>query len=342
MKRTISFVLALLMVPAVASGQPPPPPQPQPQPAPRTPEDWYREGENFYNVGKFNEAVEAFKKGFELEPSDTKKSAYLYNIAQSYRQAKDCINAQFFYKRYLALKDTDTRKPLTPEKRQEVEDQITALDECAKQQEATRNKPPEVKPADPVQVTTVVKPVVVESEPIDQPKLLSTRVIGGGTLVGAGDLDISMKATLGLLAGYPIAVNDQVVIDVGAGFTWTPMPFDEMPSGAKKTGQMIGLLANAGLTYWLNSALGLRADVGVGALVFSGISQSPFTGYAPATGALGMFRVRGAGSVDYAFTKNILASAGVAFSYSPPAKNLREDITAITALDFLVGIGYRM
>ncbi|MGE3542475.1 MAG: hypothetical protein AB7L28_01005, partial [Kofleriaceae bacterium] len=310
---------------------------------PTTPADRYREGEDFYNVGRFEEAVEAFKKGFVLEPNDTKKSAYLYNIAQSYRQAKDCINAQFFYKRYLALKDTDTRKPLTPEKRQEVEDQITALDECAKQQEALRNRPKEVKPAEPVAEPKVVSaPAIVKKAPIDQAHLVSMRLVGGGTLVGAGDLDIGMKATAGLVAGYPIQVGERITVEVGAAFTWTPMPFDEMPSGAKKTGQMIGLLADGGLTYWLTPALGLRGDVGVGALVFSGISMSPFTAGAPTTGALGMFRVRGAGSIDYSFTPNLLASAGVAFSYSPPAKNLREQISALTALDLLIGVGYRM
>src|SRR3979409_1605836 len=87
---------------------------------PKSPDDWYKEGETQYNLGNFPGAVDAFKKGFELEPNESKKSAYLYNVAQAYRQAKDCTNAQFFYKRYLALKENDTKKPLKPDKRQEI------------------------------------------------------------------------------------------------------------------------------------------------------------------------------------------------------------------------------
>ena len=102
MKRLTLLVCASVFVPALAAAQP------------KTPDDWYKEGETQYNLGNFPGAVDAFKKGFELETNDSKKAAYLYNVAQAYRQAKDCGNAQFFYKRYLALKDNDTASPSSP------------------------------------------------------------------------------------------------------------------------------------------------------------------------------------------------------------------------------------
>ena len=35
---------------------------------------------------------------------ESKKPAYLYNVAQAYRQGGKCKDAAFFYKRYLSLK----------------------------------------------------------------------------------------------------------------------------------------------------------------------------------------------------------------------------------------------
>src|SRR5437870_2861996 len=134
MKGTKILLCASVLLPALALAQP------------KTPDDWYKEGENKYNLGDFQGAVDAFKKGFELEPSESKKAAYLFNVAQAYRMAKDCYNAQFFYKRYLALKEGDTKKPLKEEKRKEIEDRIKELDECARQQEAIKNKPPDKDP----------------------------------------------------------------------------------------------------------------------------------------------------------------------------------------------------
>ena len=56
-----------------------------------------------------------------------------------------------------------------------------------------------------------------------------------------------------------------------------------------------------------------------------------------------MFHLRIAASADYAITKNVLITAiPVAFSYSPPPNGLREDIKSITAIDFMIGLGYRM
>src|ERR1051325_210968 len=105
--RKICF--AILLVPALAWAQP------------RTADEWYKEGENQYNLGNFDKAVDAFKQGFSLETNESKKAAYLFNVAQAYRQANDCKNAQFFYRRYLALKENDTVKPLAPSVRRQVD-----------------------------------------------------------------------------------------------------------------------------------------------------------------------------------------------------------------------------
>src|ERR1043165_5161905 len=105
MKRIItSIAAALLLAPALAHADP------------KTPDEWYTEGSKQYDLGNFEKAIDAFKKGFELERNHTKK-------------------------------------PLEPDKRKEIEDRINELDACAKQQEALRQKPPDTNPDQKPDVT---------------------------------------------------------------------------------------------------------------------------------------------------------------------------------------------
>jgi hypothetical protein len=348
MNRLISLVCASLLLPAIAAAQP------------KTADDFYKDGETKYNLGDFPGAVEAFKKGFELEPSESKKAAYLFNVAQAYRMAKDCTQAQFFYKRYLALKDNDTKKPLKPEKRQEIEDRIKELDDCAKQQEAIKNKPPDKDPdaqkpptgTPPGGTGTQVAVVgtgggeeegggVTKTTAVESPRVISVRAFGGGAKLSTGDLDVPVQATFGLIAGYPIAVSDKLILDVGAGFTFTPVPYET--GGSSKSGKLMAAFANVGATFMATPKIGLRGDLGIGGLFFSGIAMSPFTNGMDTTGALSMLHVRVGVSADYLVTPNVIVSLmPIAFSYSPAHDGLRDDIKSITAIDFMVGLGYRM
>lgn len=364
--RKICF--AILLVPVLAWAQP------------RTADDWYKEGENQYNLGNFDKAVDAFKQGFSLETSESKKAAYLYNVAQSYRQANDCKNALFFYKRFLSLKDNDTVKPLTAKShpsRQEVVDRINDLEACVQQAASISKKPPSNnmppdgeagdKTPPPAGDTGHKEPHkevatganhgddpdsdVPESRPTGRrPHLISARLTGGGTKVSAGNNAVPVQATFALVAGYPIPINSKLTVDAGAAFTFTPVPYTiNINNGAgpggdiSNTAQLIGLVANAGVTYEVAPKIGVRGDLGLGALFFSNVSDSVFTAGAPTSGALTMFHVRAGISGDYAVTPNIIVTApSIAFSYSPPKEGLGPDIKSITSFDFMVGIGYRM
>jgi len=340
-----TMVSAMVLVPMLAVAQPT-----------KTADDYYKEGDTQYTLGEFQKAIEAFKKGFELETNSSKKAAYIYNIAQSYRMAKDCANAQFFFKRYLDLKNNDKEKPLAAEKRAEIEERIKELAECAKQSEAIRQKPPDRNPEDepkeplPPKETAVKPP---EEEPEEEPdvvktadpspRVISIRGLGGGAKITTGDLEVPVQATAALIAGYPLKLQEKFTLELGAGFTFTPVPFEDSATMESKSARLIAVIGNAGATYQVAPKIGLRADVGLGVLFFSGVSESPFTGNAPTSGALSMFHVRAGISGDYAITPNVIATiAPIAFSYSPPKAGLRDDIKSITALDFMVGIGYRM
>ena len=362
-----TLVCAALLVPMVAIAQP------------KTPDDWYKEGETQYNLGNFDKAADAFKQGFALETVESKKAAYLYNVAQAYRQGGKCKDAAFFYKRYLALKDDDTAKPLKPEKRQEVENFITEQEACAKALEANAQKPPvnTLPPEGNGTTTTTTHPTTtVTAAPhgngsgttvaqVDKgdgdddhdetpetpavfapPKLFSARLDGGASKISAGNLTVPVQATFTLVAGYPVFVQDKLEIDAGIAATFTPVPYINSMTNEKKQAQFISALADAGATYMVTPRIGVRGDLGVGVLTFGGISDmgNPFTeGGAPASGALAMFAVRAAISGDYMITPNIFATiTPLAFTYSPAKTGLRSDISSLTRLDFMAGVGYRM
>ncbi|HEX3766306.1 MAG TPA: tetratricopeptide repeat protein [Kofleriaceae bacterium] len=369
--RKISF--AVVLIPALAWA------------GPKTADQWYDEGANQFTLGNFDKAIDAFKQGFTAETDESKKANYLYNIAQVYRQAHDCNNALFFYKRYLAAKANDTVKPIPSERKRQVEGFITEADACVKQQTRLSEKPPvnNVRPdgddrsektdpgdkgdkdrgdkAHPVadtghketrpDVATAQKPADADGDDEDtgvtkkvasgQPRVISVRVIGGGSKVNAGSISVPVQATFGAVGGYPIPINPQLTIEAGAAFTFTPAPYQDDVMKVNKTGQLWGLMANAAATYEVIPNLGVRADLGLGALLFADISESPFTAKQVATGALTMFHTRVALSADYAVTPNLVLTAMPgAFTYSPAASGIAGG-GSIISYDFMVGIGYR-
>lgn len=353
--------LVALLVPALAAAQP------------HSADEWYKEGETQFNLGNFDKAIDAFKQGFSLETSDSKKAAYLYNIAQSYRQGGDCKNALFFYKRFLVLKDSDTSKPLAPKMRKDVEDRIAELDACVAQAASISKKPPNNnippggdgtdKTAPPVDdhkappkdtATTTKEPDGEGDDPADRmtlrksaaaPHLISIRATGGGTKLNTGDVDVPVQFVGALTVGYPIQINDKLAVEVGAAGTFTPVPYTNTPENGGKSGTstLFSIMANGAVSYEVFPKAAVRLDVGLGALFFGGVSETPFTAQNETSGALSMFHVRAALSGDYAFTPNVFGTiTPIAFSYSPAKDGLDSSIDAITSIDFMVGIGYRM
>jgi hypothetical protein len=349
--------LVALLVPALAAAQP------------HSADEWYKEGETQFNLGNFDKAIDAFKQGFSLETSDSKKAAYLYNIAQSYRQGGDCKNALFFYKRFLVLKDSDTSKPLAPKMRKDVEDRIAELDACVQQAASISKKPPNnnIPPggdgtdktgtadshAAPPKDTAAVTPKETDGEDdavsvraaVVAPHLISIRATGGGTKLNTGDVDVPVQFVGALTVGYPIQINDKLAVEVGAAGTFTPVPYTNTAENGGKSGTstLFSVMANGAVSYEVFPKAAVRVDVGLGALFFGGVSETPFTAQNETSGALSMFHVRAALSGDYAFTPNVFGTlTPIAFSYSPAKDGLDDSIKSITSIDFMVGIGYRM
>jgi hypothetical protein len=201
-------VLASLLMPALALAQP------------KTADDWYKQGEQHYNLGEFDKAAEAFKQGFASETDDTKKPAYLYNVAQSYRQANKCRDSAFFYKRYLSLKEQDTAKPLKPEKKAEIEARIAELEECARVQAGGAPKPPGTGTTKPPGTGTTVPPGTGTTKPP-----------GTGTTVPPGTGTTKPPGT-----GTTVPPGTGTTVPPGTGTTVPPGTDTTVPPGTGTTG----------------------------------------------------------------------------------------------------------
>jgi tetratricopeptide (TPR) repeat protein len=362
----MSVVLGSLFVAAIAAADN------------KTADEWFKEGETEYDLGNFDKAADAFKQAFSLETNEAKRPAYLYNVAQAYRQGGKCKDAAFFYKRFLALRDTDAAHPLKPEVHQATEKLVSEMEDCAKQQEASAGKPPTttMNPTDgntttgntttgntTGNTTNTAKPKTVGQEgeeggeeggeggevhaqPGEVPKLMSARLLGGAAKVNAGDLSVPVEGSFAVIGGYPVPLNAQSRVELGLAITETPVGYKNFITGESATATFTTVLANAGLTYSLAPKISARADLGVGVLVLGGIDQmgNPFTeNGSPTTGSLVMGALRAGVSIDYDITPNISATAmPFAFTYSPAKSGLRDNMSAITRMDFMVGVGYRM
>jgi hypothetical protein len=338
MKPTLGLVGLSLMWSALAAAEP------------QFADDWYKEGEDRYNLGEFDKAADAFKRGFALEPNDSKKPAYMYNVAQAYRQANECKDAVFFYKRFLSLKDSGMGKPLSDGERKDIESVLGQLDACAKQQDTVAPKPTsphgEVATAkagsaggDDDDDDTVRPPVA------GGPKLVAASVELGGSKIMAGGLDVPLQPAFALTAGYPIAIDARRRIDVGVAFGLESIPYTNSITNQSEAGSLTHLLANVGGTYTVAPKIAVRGDLGLGVMLLDGLEHlgNPFTPAGEsATGALAMFAIRAAVSGEYELTPNIVGTVTpLAFTYSPARSGLRSDITSITGVDFLIGVGYR-
>ena len=317
----------------------------------------YRKGKTAYDLGNFEEAIKYFKQAYAMQPHE----AHLYNIAQAYRQAGDCRNALFFYKRYVAVGGEKARH------HEVVQRRIKELTSSCKVIDDMKNKPPleSLEPGkgenaggeQPGTGTgtgtsgtgatgtggTVTGPAPVETGASEQ--VLAASLELGGAVLSIGHLDIEgAHFSLGVGAGYPLTF-DKLGITLGGLFTYTPVPWTNERTATSGTSALIGVLANMGARYAVAEQIAVRFELGVGALILSGLSQGSV--FLPddtmATGALGMFNVRAGLGAEYLLTDNLVLSVSpLVFSFSPAKEGLREEVESFVRFDFIAGLGYRL
>ncbi|WP_428262144.1 tetratricopeptide repeat protein [Haliangium sp.] len=312
--------------------------------------EFHRKGRMAYDVGNFDEAIEYFKKAYELAPHE----AYLYNIAQIYRQNGDCRNALFFYKRYVAVGGEEADNYELAQKRirelsedcQAAEDPdpgapLPTTDDGTGDGSADNPMPEPDGPAGDADDGGDTGP---DAAPAKPPILAGTLELGP-SLLELGDLNVSgIYFSLGLGVGYPIHLG-KASLSLGAMVTYTPVPWDNPDQNASGTSALTSVLGNVGLRYRVLDRLDLRAEAGAGVMVLTGL-QSGNVFVAPgnmASGAIGVFNVRAALGAEYALTDNLLLSVSpVIYSYSPTVDGLRAEINSFVRFELLAGLGFRL
>jgi tetratricopeptide (TPR) repeat protein len=159
----------------------------------------FEAGTRAFNVGEFDNAAKEYREAYKLKPDP----AMLYNVAQSYRLAKNVEQALFFYRSY-RRNSTDLAH------RQETDARIAALELQLKQQQAPPNdvvnrvpaidgKAPDPSPSapkasEPAPVTTQLE-LTTPAPPPPKPPLYRTWwlwtatgvvVVGAGLGIGLG------------------------------------------------------------------------------------------------------------------------------------------------------------
>lgn len=81
----------------------------------------YKEGVTHYDLAEYDKAAKSFKEAYRLSNDPT----YLFNVAQSYRMAKNCGEARRFYERVLQV------QPDAPN-RAKIEQRVAEMKSCKK------------------------------------------------------------------------------------------------------------------------------------------------------------------------------------------------------------------
>jgi hypothetical protein len=372
--RSSSVIVACALLLSVAS-----PAAAQVQPASNRKKalELYDRGKIQYDLGRWDQAIDLWMQAYETFDAPE----FLFNIAQAYRHKGDCEQGPFFYRRYLSTKPNAPNRSEVDgyiadlERKCKDKPPVSGRGTSAGQPTGGQPtsgrgvpQPPDAEggdtgngsgtgaegrdvadASDPGDEGETDEEGEVEDtvEPgADQARLFALRVAVGPSFPSLGNLDVGTLVSITGGVSHPLYFG-QVVLEPGALVTYTPIPWEVENADPPRSGTagLTGLMANLGAGMEFLPGLSGRAEAGLGALIFSGLTETgnPFLDMNDfADGPIALFHVRGALGVEYAITSNFLIHAEpVVFSFSP-SRPLREDIESVTRFEMLVGVGYRM
>lgn len=328
--------------------------------------DHFKKGRTHYDLGRFEEAIVEFERAYELKQD----GAFLFNIAQGYRQTGNAIKAVFFYKRYLAIFPNAPNRPNVEKQIADLEPLAAkqAADEKLKQEEERRKKEDEErrKAASVGQDSGGRTDVVAQGGGQDGGQI-DARMGGPGGVAQAGlvgrtapwrialelgpaFLSLGDGPSVPTQASFNISAirtlgKEKVAFDVGMNVTYTPVPYASSTNGLQSTAAMVGILGDARARIEVMPNLDVRVGAGIGALWLSGLLDgNPFTdGGLMASGPLPMLDFRFGVGVDFRLKNDVVLTATpLALAYSPPNSGLDASITSVMRFDILFGIGYAL
>lgn len=316
--------------------------------ASRQAKDAFSEGTSFFSLGKWNEAIECWQRGFQIKPDPI----FLYNIAQAYRLGENHEQALFFYKSYL-------RNAPKASNREEVQDKMRELEKVIAARKSTREMAPDTpidpspqrpattaNPSQPVAAQTTSAPVpnataVVEAAPTPQQKIRRGEVgVAGGVnmwLVGVPG-GAQPSAGVSLQGGYALVAKSAVEFRLGGKVGYSYLV--DLPS----TDHFLSVLLTpkVSLRLW-KEKLYATIEVGVGALVVAGVKSGSvlLDPRAASPGTLATFELRPAVGLEYRVLPAFSLYLAPAVIYSPAPSKAFGD-AAVVRLDVSLGASLRL
>ncbi len=314
----------------------------------------YKRAKKKYNLGDFEQAIVLFKQAYD----EFEAPAYLYNIAQAYRQLNNCPKALFFYERFLAEKPGSdqeaTIKGYVTELRAECGTEstdpgvITEVDDPIKKpgggttvaegQEGnetggnTSNTSGDTGGGS----AKIVKPIVID-EPRGPLVVASAEV--GIALFQMGDVAVPVSPSLRLGAAYPISTGT-LALEAGIAVVLSNMSYQEAMGDSSVL--FSSYLVNARASYALSSLLRVGGELGIGLFRFASVEAgNPFTTNSSKEDAATTVALRIGASAQYALSEDMDLSLSPAFEYAGAHEALAADIGSVTNVQLLGGLRYR-
>ncbi len=310
--------------------------------------DLYREGQAAAQEGDWEEALDAWKSAYEIEPS----SVILFSIGQAYRSLDECESALYVFEEYLAEDEAQFREMaeegvLELEGRCEPASPWPEPDPSPTDDNGNGNGNGEGDDTDDNggvgENGPTRSPVKPEPGAARSPKQVVVTAEAGPSLGGFGDRDVGVLSAFRLAVSHPIDLGD-FEVQAGAATAMTPIPWRS--GGESGTALLTGLVASGAARYPLLDELFLRGELGLGAQILSGIADSGTMFIDPGltvTGALTLFHMRAQLGAEYEITPDVAISASpVALSFSPHRSGIHEEIGSILRFESLVGLTLRL
>ncbi|MEJ7596586.1 MAG: tetratricopeptide repeat protein [Kofleriaceae bacterium] len=275
-----------------------------------------RRGVALYNLGKYEDSIEAFESAYTLFQSD----ALLFNLAQAHRQLEHCELAVTYYKRFLAGAPS-------PELATQVESLLPKLEAACRTKferpagTVVAASAPAAAPEEPAVTARAEPPASRAPIVLASAGITAGTVISGKTAPTAG-VKASVTTPLALLRGSDVGVA------IGAGHMW------RSESDHDATVAQLAATIRWGASFdWGRFTVATE----VGAAYFSSLDTS--SGVVPrlTRAAQGAPLVRGEVGGEHDLTDSLALRVAVALGLCPRTGQL---LNSVGQLDLIVGLRY--
>jgi tetratricopeptide (TPR) repeat protein len=295
----------------------------------------YEEGQVAFNLGHWDQAIDAWQRGYKLKPDPL----FLFNIGQANRQAGHAEQAVLFYKSYLhnapdARNRDDVLKWIDDlEKQMAEERQRKADEEKRKAEDEQRRLDAEAAAARQRQEQAAVPAPIVERELRGDLGLRVGANLWLGLEAGRG---VAPSAAIELTGGYTLVDHGRLRFRLGATFGFTYLKDLD-----GKAVNLISLMLDPTLKVDLwKKKLFFVIEVGLGAGILTGMKADTASallhaGKGTNGGAFAGFEARPQVGIEYQPIRrlSVLLTPGVGI-VTPPTK----DFDAIVRLQIIAGV----